>query len=399
MSRFSFNFQSAYRLRPAKGQADELVSQVQVEGAVGQTALLPYSSGLSYVVVPATSKPLSIEAEDFRIERLDPLTTLWLRLRLALLFKKKKYLEFREFAIFSNGVKRQRKRFTTFNQHMFKTGVALDSAFVTQHPEVLTGWAPLERYPLKPNSEAHVETAIVAHIYYEDTWPDFAEVLKRVTIPFDLIVTTAPGREQLIEAILREFPDADIEVVENRGRDIGPFLLLLERGRFDRYRWLCKVHGKKSSDGGRISYLGTLWRRRLLFDLLAGPDIAQTIVKAFKSDPKLGMVGPAGFRMPSGVYDEKAAWGEGNRENILKLAGLMGVPEQRFTLDFYGGTMFWVRPEALKPLRELGLTSKLAEEKGQLDGTVAHGIERVFTTSALQAGYRLADSDGYHVRR
>ena len=32
----------------------------------------------------------------------------------------------------------------------------------------------------------------MAHVYYEDTWPDIAGVLKRLSIPFDLIVTTAP---------------------------------------------------------------------------------------------------------------------------------------------------------------------------------------------------------------
>ena len=33
-----------------------------------------------------------------------------------------------------------------------------------------------------------VRAAVVVHIYYEDTWLDFAAVLKRVPIPFDLIV-------------------------------------------------------------------------------------------------------------------------------------------------------------------------------------------------------------------
>ena len=62
--------------------------------------------------------------------------------------------------------------------------------------------------------------------------------------------------------------------MDNRGRDIGPFLALLERGRLDRYRYICKVHGKKSIDGGRQTYMGEMWRRRLLFDLLGAPGAA-----------------------------------------------------------------------------------------------------------------------------
>ena len=195
-------------------------------------------------------------------------------------------------------------------------------------------------------------TAVVAHIYYEETWPDIAGVLASLSDPFDLIVTTVPGRQSLIEAIRRDFPEADIEVMENRGRDVRPFLVLLERGRLDRYRFVCKVHGKKSSDGGRKSYLGSLWRRRLLFDLLAAPGLAASIVKMFDSDPTIGMIGPRAFRLPSKDYSEALSWSV-NTERVLELAGKMGVPAERFRLDFFGGTMFWVRPEALAPLRRL----------------------------------------------
>ncbi len=39
-----------------------------------------------------------------------------------------------------------------------------------------------------------LELAVVAHIYYEDTWPDIAGALRGLTLPFDLIVTTVAGR-------------------------------------------------------------------------------------------------------------------------------------------------------------------------------------------------------------
>jgi hypothetical protein len=44
------------------------------------------------------------------------------------------------------------------------------------------------------------------------------------------------------------------------------------------------------------------------------------------------------------------------------------------------------RPEALKPLRDLRLSSAIPEEQGLLDGCPGHAIERVFSA----AGYRLA---------
>jgi lipopolysaccharide biosynthesis protein len=323
------------------------------------------------------------------------LQPLWVRLRLALLFKKKKYLAFQDFSVFSYGPKPERKRFTTFNQHMFNIGVSLDGDLIAAHPELLDGWDD-EVAPKRTHAKATGPNrlAIVVHLYYEDTWDDIDGVLNRLSIAFDLIVTTVPGRETLVERIRHDFPHAEIETMENRGRDVRPFLALLERGRLDRYRYVCKVHGKKSTDGGRKSYMGSLWRRRLLFDCLAAPGLAQAIVDLFERDPTVGMVGPGAFRLPSETYSEEVSWSI-NKDRVLALAERMGVPRDRFRLDFFGGTMFWVRPEALAPLRSLALSRDFAEETGLLDGGLEHATERLFGAVVVAAGYRLVSSDGY----
>jgi Rhamnan synthesis protein F len=398
MTRFRSIFRRAYRLRPSRGPGANFISRLRI-GAVapGQLALLPYSGGLGYFILPMAPLVRVIESEDFHAEQLSFFLSLWVRLRLNLLFKKKKYLQFKEFSLFSFGVKRERKRFTTFNQHLFNVGVALEGDLVTSHPELLTGWPALELdQSASPVAGAPNEAAIVAHVFYEDTWTDIAEVLKRLSIPFDLFVTTAPGRDRLIEAVRRDFPHAEIETVENRGRDVRPFLTLLEAGRLDRYRYVCKIHGKKSDDGGRMSYLGALWRRRSLFDLLAGPGIAKKIIDEFARDPSVGMIGPRAFRLPSAASPLETSWGK-TRERVLELATRMGVAPDQFRLDFFGGTMFWARPEALRPLRELSLASVFPDEQGLLDGGLEHATERLFSASAVVAGYRLADSDGLTV--
>jgi hypothetical protein len=389
------SFQRAYRLRPIEAKADDFVAQLRIGlPAARQNVLLPYATGLAYVVAPTSGDEVSIETDDFRVEALDLPTSLWFRLRLALLFKKKKYLEFDGFSIFSVGPKAERKRFTAFNQHMFNIGVSLDGDLIAAYPELRDGWATKEaRGTVEPRRAGPNATAVVVHIYYEETWADIAGVLKRLTVPFDLIVTTVPGREGLIEAIRRDFPDADVELMENRGRDVRPFLVLLESGRLDRYRCVCKVHGKKSNDGGRKSYMGAIWRRRLLFDLLAAPGVAASVVDMFERDRSIGMVGPRAFRLPSETYSEGLSWSV-NRETVLELGEKMGVPANEFRLDFFGGTMFWVRPEALTPLRKLKLSEAFAEEKGLLDGGLEHAVERLFGAAVVAAGYGLADCDG-----
>ena len=398
MSRLQSFFPRAYRLRPQEARAGDHIAQLRIEGPkASKNLLLPYAIGLGYFLVPAANAPLAIDAEDFSAEPLDWTTSLWVRLRFALLFKKKKYLSFEDFSVFCYGPKPERKRFTTFNQHMFNIGVSLDGDLIAAHPELLEGWdvddAPRTAAAQAPGPHP---LAIVMHVYYEETWDDLAGVLRRLAVPFELIVTTVPGRERLIGAIRREFSHADIEVMENRGRDVRPFLTLLERGRLDRYRYVCKVHGKKSSDGGRKSYMGSLWRRRLLFDLLAAPGLAQSIIDMFERDPSIGMIGPRAFRLPSETYSEDLSWSV-NKDQVLQLAEKMGIPADRFRLDFFGGTMFWVRPEALTPLRKLKLAEAFPEETGLLDGGLEHATERLLGAAVVAAGYRLEESDGYKV--
>ena len=110
------------------------------------------------------------------------------------------------------------------------------------------------------------------------------------------------------------------------------------------------------------------------------------------------MIGSGAFRLPRDGYPEDLSW-SANRPMTLKIAERMGVPADKFQLDFFGGTMFWVRPEALKPLRDLRLAADMPYESGLIDGDLPHALERVLPTSVLVAGYKLADSDGYEVSK
>jgi Rhamnan synthesis protein F len=388
MRQFSFSFPRAYRLKPVGHREEDALSQLKI-GASHQSVLVPFSPGLGYIVAPSGKTALPINSGDFRVETLGLLPSLSARLRLALFFKKKKYLKYPEFYLFSFGPRAERKRFTGFNQDTANIGVVADGDLVARHPELLCGWeAEAGAPPRAADRPGPVSVAVVVHMYYEDTWSDIAGALRSLTVPFDLIVTTVAGRERLIEMIGQAYPRAEIEVVENRGRDVGPFLALL-----DRYKYVCKVRSKKSIDARRKIYMGAMWRRRLLFDLLGAPGAANAAIDMFERDPSIGMIGPRAFRLPKDGYSEDLSW-SANRTMTLEIAERMGVPADRFHLDFFGGTMFWVRPEALKPLTNLGLAVDMPYETGRIDGDLPHAVERVLATSVLVAGYKLANCDG-----
>ena len=386
----------AVLISPSRRAEGDPIATLRVSAAGNATDVhLPYAAALRYVVVPRRGAAITSESDDFQSLELGPLATLGAALRSRLFVRRKSYLEFRDFRIFAIGPKAARKTFTAVCGRMRKSGVAIDGPIVARFPELLIGWRPEGDRPPAPRPHAGAPAfAVVAHVYYEDTWPEIAEALRRVAAPFDLIVTTVEERKFLVDMVLRDFPEAEIHVMENRGRDVRPFLALLQAGRLDRYSAVCKIHGKKSSDGGRQAALGAIWRRRMIFDQLGAPDAVAAILDSFERDSHVGMIGSAAYRYPSPLCNLERSWGE-NRPNVLALAAKMGVPPERYRLDFFCGSMFWARPEALRPLRDLNLVDAFEPEIGKLDGALENAVERLFATSAVVAGFRLDGVDGF----
>ena len=62
--------------------------------------------------------------------------------------------------------------------------------------------------------------------------------------------------------------------------------------------------------------------------------------------------------------------------------------DHRNLIEFPAGSMFWFKPKALAPLLNCGLTfDDFPEELGQVDGTLAHVIERAFLFVVEAAGF------------
>src|SRR3984885_6124028 len=166
MRQFPFQFPNAYRLEPVARREGDALSLLRI-GASDQNVLVPYSAGLHYVVASSGVAPLPLKSGDFRVETLGVLAALWARLRLAFFFKKKKYLKYEEFSLFSVGPKAERKRFTRYNQGTMNIGVVADSDLAARHPELLYGWpAEVSPAPRVIDRSGRAPVAVVAHIYY-----------------------------------------------------------------------------------------------------------------------------------------------------------------------------------------------------------------------------------------
>ena len=109
--------------------------------------------------------------------------------------------------------------------------------------------------------------AVVAHVFYHDLWDEIAERLAASDLAFDLFVTiTDKGRETdaLIEQAAERFPRARYLRYPEPGRDVLPFVHLVNAGVLDGYRAVCRIH----TNARPTAQDGDPWRRHLIGGIL-----------------------------------------------------------------------------------------------------------------------------------
>ena len=231
-------------------------------------------------------------------------------------------------------------------------------------------------------------TAVLLHLHYPDLRKELDAHIASIPGDYHLYVsvTDADGFAGIARALAAAHREVRVRLCENRGRDIWPMLSILAEG-LDRYRYVCKIHSKKSVH----TEIGAVWRKDVLNQILHSRKKTEAFFACFDRFPDLGIIGPDGHRLTDEIW-----WGEA-RSAALTLARRMGVPEAARGVDFFAGSMFWFRPAALRPLAALGLTREdFPPEAGQTDGTPAHAIERCFNMSAAIAGFRVTDTAEAH---
>jgi GT2 family glycosyltransferase len=225
--------------------------------------------------------------------------------------------------------------------------------------------------------------AVFLHLFHENLGLEFQRYLRNIPFSFDLFITTdSPAK---VNIITRQFTDwnlgqVTVRVTPNRGRDIAPKLLGF-REVYDRYPFVLHLHSKVSDHAGVLAN----WRGLLLETLIGSPEIVTSVFDAFARRSDIGMIAPQHFE----VVRHWINWG-GNFKTAEALARRMGENALSMdkVVDFPSGSMFWARSAALKPLLDLNLTvDDFEEEKGQIDGTIAHAIERLYFYVCERAGF------------
>lgn len=130
------------------------------------------------------------------------------------------------------------------------------------------GW-PLAGFCQNALSHPPVRACVYVHLHYMETWPEIKSTLLQNAIHLDVIVSVTAENFNFRHDVLTTFPNAKIIHMENRGRDVGPFMELLKQGVFENYDAVCKIHGKLSRKNGNETISGHRIRRYTLACLLA----------------------------------------------------------------------------------------------------------------------------------
>lgn len=245
----------------------------------------------------------------------------------------------------------------------------------------------LPRPPPVPTAQIEMQVGIALHLFHGDLLAEFRDCFANLPVPFSLLVSV-PDREaaERARAGFEGMPGLralSVRVVANRGRDWAP-LLVDFRDEVRRLDVVCHVHSKKSLYTGRGR---DDWRGSLLDALLGSRARVGWILGMFQADRELGLVFPETFAaMPH--------WAHGwlrNAAQGAELARRLGFSiDADASFDYPVGSMFWARVDALRPLLDLGLSTRdFPEETGQTDGTLQHALERLVAPAVLSRGYRL----------
>ena len=231
-------------------------------------------------------------------------------------------------------------------------------------------------YDLNNSLNYKCRIAIQIHLFYEDLILDIINKTNNIPVKFDLYITiTSPEIYYKLENYIKNYSicnNYQILIVENKGRDVLPFLTQM-KNHFKKYKYICHIHSKKSETSPE---LGFHWRNYLFNNLLGNVEIVSEILKEFETNKKLGFIFPETFFRIS-VSFHILTYGT---RYWIKILSKRFFPDLKIgeLINFPAGNMFWARIKAIFQIFMYDFTEYFPKEDEQINDTIMHGIERIW---------------------
>lgn len=215
--------------------------------------------------------------------------------------------------------------------------------------------------------------AVQMHVFYPEIFEEMYSQVKKIPYDFDCYISTdSKKKKNIILKLLKSNKvknniNVQIDVFDNKGRDILPFIRQMHNV-YRNYDYVCHVHSKKSKD---FDYENR-WRKYLLFNLFGSNDNIKRIFYLM-DNLGVGMVFPKTYD----EIDDKMLIGS-NEKYYHFLCDKFGC-NYEFLDNFPSGSMFWAKTDSIHQIFENTFEDEYSEENGQVDGTLAHAMERFFS--------------------
>ena len=220
----------------------------------------------------------------------------------------------------------------------------------------------------------------------------FSPWLKTTLLPLkdaDVFLTLRADMDfSFVREAKKRFPNLYFIPLENRGRDIRPFLHALQELKRLGYQYGCKLHFLRNR---HIWLTGEKWRDAGFWSpILGGGQALARAKQAFWSNPKAGLLVPKGCVMSCEDPDSVV----NNRGWLDQMLGQIGRQDLSggYRFKFPSGSMYWFRMQALDGLALLQQNlGDFEDELGQIDGTLAHALERFVGLYCQAQGYEMRE--------
>ena len=225
--------------------------------------------------------------------------------------------------------------------------------------------------------------AIQVHLYYEDLLEEVINKVNNIPSKFDLFITIISSLRSIkIKEYIKKNSKAhkyEIMIVENKGRDILPFIIQM-KNKIKNYKYFCHIHTKKSKHKNSLGYI---WRNYLFQNILGSKEIISEILSDFENFEKLGFIFPEPYYKIT-----KNNYGFNNIEfglNRLNKHYMNYILNKIFPgyeignfLVFPLGNMFWAKVNAIHQIFKIRFLKLFPKELNQTNDTIMHAIERIW---------------------
>ena len=235
------------------------------------------------------------------------------------------------------------------------------------------------------NLNEKIKIAIQVHLFYEELIIDILNKTNNIPCKFDLYISIFNKTiKEKIETFIKKNSKAnkyEVKLFPNKGRDILPLLIQLKNV-IKNYKYFCHIHTKKSLH----IILGEEWRNYLYNNLLGNNEIISEILTEFENNEKLGFIYPEPYYKILNIFGMQKYDSNYKYMNfIIKKLFFKYIISNNY-FEYPIGNMFWAKVNAVYQIFNFN-KRYFPKEKGQLNLTIMHAIERLWLFIVKINGY------------